>query len=454
MKRKIRLFRNNTIIVFSILFFVGCISVQEKTNYQPDKAVYQQRIADRPDATYDKDVLPFIIKQINDTAAFFFYDIDKANRNFIDQRLPPIYDTALDVIVGNNETGGVCADYTNHFIDNYRGLGEIYYVCADIDGTTSLLRKVKPFEKSDIIINDTMTVEDFREKIYQWVINSRAKQNGSRFIWQDKNGQWATFYTRTRNGTIYWTKDRNNLYPAVPFGKEQIQINYKNYQAERNRESKEYIDRFYEIALHNNRENKGQPNWGRRWFAESDNKSAGWYIAPINLYTDNDGITFLVEKTPIPTPLSHAGKKDGFFDHAWVRIIWRDMVIDIDPTWYDNGTPIEYGAVEEVKPGKENSFPMIYTGFLKLSNTKLIYPVTGTLNAGKNYTFIISSTDYSAFAVVIGDEVYNFSKNNDTGNFELNLTIPKGVDTINIFQIAKNGNTINGIGLLGYNVIK
>jgi len=34
-------------------------------------------------------------------------------------------------------------------------------------------------------------------------------------------------------------------------------------------------------------------------------------------------------------------KKDELTNHAWVRIIWNGMTIDVDPTWYDNGLPLE-----------------------------------------------------------------------------------------------------------------
>ena len=47
-----------TIIVIIILFITGCASAQRKPDYQP-------RILDHPDATYENDVLPFIIEQLN-----------------------------------------------------------------------------------------------------------------------------------------------------------------------------------------------------------------------------------------------------------------------------------------------------------------------------------------------------------------------------------------------------
>jgi hypothetical protein len=57
---------------------------------------------------------------------------------------------------------------------------------------------------------------------------------------------------------------------------------------------------------------------------------------------------FLIEIISIPAPESHAGRTiEQFSYHAWVRILWNGMVIDVDPTWYDNGLPFE--NVIEVK---------------------------------------------------------------------------------------------------------
>jgi hypothetical protein len=36
------------------------------------------------------------------------------------------------------------------------------------------------------------------------------------------------------------------------------------------------------------------------------------------------------------------------------------MTIDVDPTWYDVGVPLEWGAIEEIIPGKLNSYPIAY----------------------------------------------------------------------------------------------
>jgi len=433
-----------------ILFLAGCASVIQR----PDAAV-KPHITDRPDATYENDVLPYIIEQINNTAAAFFYDIDKFNRILREQGLPVRNNDNLagNFIAGNRETGGVCQDYASHFIDNYRGLGDIYYVGVDAGGEAELMRRIKLFEKSDIIISDIMTVNDFTENLYQRVINSGAREEGAYYKWQDDNMQWTAFYTRARNGTIYWTEDQSNPNPTAVFTKECIRINLKKYEEERNKQKEEYISRFYNQILQSHREHSSQ-GWAWGWWRSWNLEPVGLQIDPISFNSNKDGSLYLIEQIPIPTPLSHAGRTDGFYNHAWVRIIFRDMTIDIDPTWYDNGRPIEFGAVAQIIPGRENTYPITYSNYSQLSGTKLISPVTGTLKSGNNYTFIISSTDYSAFSIIINDNWNNFTKNSATGNFELNLTIPKDVDTITISGVTVSGNRWSGAGLIGYNVEK
>ena len=449
-----------TIFFIIILFVTGCASVQKEQVNQQKSQVHQKEQIDQPpitvlpEATYEKDVLPFIIEQLNRTAAKFYYDLDRFNMNLAGNGLPPRLEPVPDVIKGDNEISGVCEDYTSDFIDNYKGLGDIYYVKVDFDGEANLLRRIKPLERNDIIINDTMSAADFIDKTYQWIINSKAKEDGAYMIWQDSKRQWVTFYTRTRNGIIYWTENEHDYNPVTPFRKDLIRINLGNYLAERDRQKAEFIDRFYNQILDVSKDRIDSWGWG--WSQGYRYESTGWYIEPIKLNTDTKGNTFLVEETPIPTPLFHAGETDlnKFSNHAWVRIIWRDRTIDIDPTWYDAGRPVEFGVVEEIIPGKINTFPIAYSNYRQLSNTKLISPLTGTLKSGASYTFIISSTEYDTFTIITNNVWNYFSKNDETGNFELNLTIPSNIDAIDIFAVTEINNHRSGVGLIGYKVIK
>ena len=175
---------------------VGCISPQK----QPSK---------KPKVSYEEDLYPFIVEQINNTAATFFYDIEKANRN---KDIPVVEkQESSNAIVGDNETGGVCQDYAFHFIDNFKGPGEVYFLSVDSNGKTELEKRIKLFERSDIIIFDKKTIDSFIEETYQ-----------------------------------------------------------------------------------------------------------------------------------VPTPESPAGETiEKFSNHAWVRIQWNGLIVDVDPTWHDNGRSLE-----------------------------------------------------------------------------------------------------------------
>jgi hypothetical protein len=97
-------------------------------------------------------------------------------------------------------------------------------------------------------------------------------------------------------------------------------------------------------------------------------------------------------------------------------------------------------------------YPYTFSTYNQLSNTQLISPVTGTLKAGRNETFVISSKDYSSFAIIIHGEWKFFTKNSKTGNFELNFTIPSDIQTLKV----SGGTTKSAThwGLVQYNVVQ
>jgi hypothetical protein len=298
-----------------------------------------------------------------------------------------------------------------------------------------------------------MTVDSFIENLYQRVVNSEAKEKDGRFIWQDPENRWAVFYTRTRNGTIYWTEDQANYEPGILFTKDRIRINMKNYQAARNRQKEEIINGIYSEIIQSNKDNKDFTSWGRSY---KNYEKAGWRIETLKFNTNKDGKLFLMEETSIPTPLFHAGttKKEDFFNHAWVRIIWKGRTFDVEPTWYDNGGLLEFGIIEEIIPGRVNTFPMPASSFGELPDTRLIEPMTGTLKPGNSYTFKISSTDYSDFALIIDDDWAFFTKNVAAGYYELTYKIPENIEEIFIFGVTVSGKEWEAVGLIGYKVEK
>jgi hypothetical protein len=97
-------------------------------------------------------------------------------------------------------------------------------------------------------------------------------------------------------------------------------------------------------------------------------------------------------------------------------------------------------------------YPYTFSTYNQLSNTQLVSPKTGTLNAGSSETFVVSSKDYTSFAIILNDKWNYFTKNSKTGNFELTLTVPSDVDSIKISGGASKTGT--HWGLVQYNVVE
>ena len=233
----------SAVSIIACSLFIGCASFSGQST-----------------AAYKKDVYPFILEQMNNTASVFFYDVERANRMIEGSGLPSLNYPPKNVMAGESETGGICTDYALHFIDNYTGPGNVYLVTTS-GRNANLQRRIKPFDKSDIIITN---VENYREETAETI-----------------------------------EKLINDIYNII------IQDLEKS-------------EGFY----------SGIINY------ETTN---GLRMEPVTLQANGEGKLFLVEETLIPTPKPHAGRTRGYFNHAWVRIIWNGITIDIDPTWYDAG---------------------------------------------------------------------------------------------------------------------
>jgi hypothetical protein len=97
-------------------------------------------------------------------------------------------------------------------------------------------------------------------------------------------------------------------------------------------------------------------------------------------------------------------------------------------------------------------YPYTFSTYNQLSNTQLISPKTGTLKAGSSEIFVISSKNYASFAIIINGEWNFFTKNSKTGNFELTLTVPSDVESIEISGAPSKTGT--HWGLVQYNVVQ
>jgi len=95
-------------------------------------------------------------------------------------------------------------------------------------------------------------------------------------------------------------------------------------------------------------------------------------------------------------------------------------------------------------------YPYTFGAYNQLPNTQMVSPITGTLKAGSTETFVISSKDYSSFAIILNGEWNFFSKNSKTGNFELTFTIPSDIEELKIS--GAQSKTSTHWGLVQYKV--
>ena len=99
-------------------------------------------------------------------------------------------------------------------------------------------------------------------------------------------------------------------------------------------------------------------------------------------------------------------------------------------------------------------YPNTFTSYNQVSNTQLISPISGTLIAGSEETFVLSTKDFSTFAFIIDDQWSRFTKNSTTGNFELIFTIPQNIEKLELYGITTSGNRSSANGLIQYNIVK
>ena len=94
-------------------------------------------------------------------------------------------------------------------------------------------------------------------------------------------------------------------------------------------------------------------------------------------------------------------------------------------------------------------FPDTYTAFKGVSNTNLLTPINGVLKSGSTETFIIESTDFTRFTIIIDGQFHFFERKTNNGPFELEFEIPFGINELQIFGTKNNRNYE---GLLKYSV--
>jgi hypothetical protein len=330
----------------------------------------QQRITLPASATFENDLKPIIVDQLNQTASMFYYDVDRYQRLAKQHGMAPRTDVPQNVIVGKNQRPGLCHDYSAHFIENFRGPGDLYLVNTDVSGNTKLFQRIKRFEKSDILVTP---------------------------------------------------------------------------------QTKNFIDTYYQAVLTKHNEiSKAESKWG--WsFGQS---SGDLVIGPYLFNSNTDGSLYLLSEQIVPAKPTHAGKTDfrDYTNHAWVRIIWNGLAIDVEPTWYDNGQLLEFGIIEVVT-GKPITYPSVSGVYRGLPNTTLISPFENPVRVGSDYRFVISSTDFTEIALNHDDKWHYLTRNKNNPRFGIIFTIPANVSKIMLCGINGAGNNRAAKGLVSFDVV-
>ena len=322
-------------ILLLLMLTMACVSRQQIP--RPEEQYIA--LAEEEPKTFEKDLLPFIIEQINHTAGAFFYDDELLNTRLgwlVNEANGP----SGNMIKGENETGGLCADYSSHFIENYRGPGKVYLLAVGNSDEATLERIIKPFDINDIIVRDILSLDSYIEERYNSLINDEyMKLEDTDILWEWRSDTIFPFYTRTINGIVYWSeKPFKPDSPLIPLNREHLRIQPNNYLIRREEQRIEQINRLYNFIQDEHEARKIQ---GRTMSWNVFLTSEDWDIPTLHLRTTREGQLFLVESIPVQVPETHAGKTEDFINHAWVRIIWEGLTIDVDPTWYDNGLPLE-----------------------------------------------------------------------------------------------------------------
>jgi hypothetical protein len=128
------------------------------------------------------------------------------------------------------------------------------------------------------------------------------------------------------------------------------------------------------------------------------------------------------------------------------------QLLELSTGWMDNILDVTIRAAPGYagfgRDGKK--YPGTFSAYNHVPNTQLIAPISGTLQSGSTETFIVSSRDYTAVAIIINDQWYRFTKNSRTGNFELTLEIPAGINNLTIYGTKGNRSYT---GLVQYDIL-
>jgi hypothetical protein len=95
-------------------------------------------------------------------------------------------------------------------------------------------------------------------------------------------------------------------------------------------------------------------------------------------------------------------------------------------------------------------YPYTFSAYNNVSNTQLVSPIKGVLKSGETERFAIATKDFTKAAIIINGEFTQLVKNNRSGNYELDFTIPTGITELALYG-SKDGRQYTG--LLRYIVV-
>ena len=119
-------------------------------------------------------------------------------------------------------------------------------------------------------------------------------------------------------------------------------------------------------------------------------------------------------------------------------------LLDINTGTFDNVFHFEVKAGDGYQGFGDGivKFPSTYRSYNETSNTHVISPIAGILQAGTTARFEVESQDFTGIGIVLDGKIVPFTKNGN--KFELETEIPSGIDTLAVYG-SRNGKNYTGL---------
>ena len=138
--------------------------------------------------------------------------------------------------------------------------------------------------------------------------------------------------------------------------------------------------------------------------------------------------------------------KENLFDSARIRAVTNILkILNIPNGYLETVLSFNLKASDLYSGcGFESKYPQPFKDYNSASNTYLLSPKQKILTAGETYHFEFSTSNFTKLAIIVSDEWNFFEKNASTGNFELELEIPEGIENLDLFGTS-NGKNYTGL---------